>query len=318
MIHSLRMRYCLITIILLSIICIPIAMSAYYAIHQADNTFQALLDTNPLINIDNTQLAFQKIYERMMFEIGFILLAGFLLTLTISILFINSILRPIQSLTQCAKKYGEGEFHKRIPHPGKDELGRLEHTFNQMAERLDQSHQQIREMSIRDYLTGLFNRREFMRLLTLEMDRSIRHQHLFALIIFDLDHFKEINDQFGHPTGDKVLTTISRIIGSELRPHDVICRYGGEEFAVLLPITSCNEAINTAERLRKNIQYSQTPLNNGKMLSFTASFGVACYPDNGEQIEDIIQAADKALYHAKHQGRNSVVLAKNNQNMELF
>ncbi|NOX08566.1 MAG: diguanylate cyclase [Gammaproteobacteria bacterium] len=306
-------------------------MSAYYAIHQTDNTFQNLLDTykpaalaipnqdsTTLINIDNTQLKFQKIHERMMFEIGFILLAGFILTLTISILFINSVLRPIQSLTQCAKKYGEGEFHQRIPHPGKDELGILESTFNQMAEQLDQSHQQIREMSIRDYLTGLFNRREFMRLLTLEMDRSVRHQHLFALIIFDLDHFKEINDRFGHPAGDKVLTTISKIIGSELRPHDVICRYGGEEFSILLPITSCNEAMNTAERLRKNIQHSKIPLHNNETFSFTASFGVACYPNNGEQIEDIIQAADKALYHAKHKGRNSVVLAENDQNMELF
>jgi diguanylate cyclase (GGDEF)-like protein len=172
------------------------------------------------------------------------------------------------------------------------------------------------EMSTIDGLTRLSNRNSFINRGEEEIERA-QKQHTsskspLACIMIDLDHFKRINDTWGHHAGDEVLVAASKIMMENARRNDEVGRYGGEEFAVLLPNTNIKTATRIAERLRQKI--SETKINIDKQaIEVTASFGVACYPSDGvSSMSDLLKTADKALYEAKETGRNKVVLACGN------
>ncbi len=163
-----------------------------------------------------------------------------------------------------------------------------------------------------DLLTGVHNRRFFHEVLSRESERSNRHNQPLSLIILDIDHFKVINDTFGHLAGDQVLREIGRITRESIRTIDMVCRYGGEEFAIILPQTELEAASLIAERLRTSI--AEFPFSTGveSPLMVTASLGVACWHDSGylsKQGTELIQAADRALYAAKDTGRNRTCTA---------
>ena len=171
-----------------------------------------------------------------------------------------------------------------------------------MQERLATLQQQ----AITDALTQLHNKRHFSSSLETEMERTRRGQQPTSLILVDLDHFKSINDTFGHPVGDRVLIAAASILKSELRMIDIPCRYGGEEFAIILPSTPILTAIQVAERLRSVLANAEIDAN-GNRLSITASFGVACfYPEQKTTPTSLLERADAKLYEAKNQGRNRV------------
>jgi diguanylate cyclase (GGDEF)-like protein len=159
-----------------------------------------------------------------------------------------------------------------------------------------------------DPLTGLFNRRHFSYLAELEFERAIRYKHPLSIIIFDIDHFKNVNDTFGHQVGDKALVHITQVFQQQARNSDVLARYGGEEFITLLPETTSTEAEYTAERLRQVIQQAGM-LINGQTLTLTVSIGVASIntPDAIINFEELLKEADEALYQAKNFGRNRVI-----------
>ncbi|WP_046228278.1 sensor domain-containing diguanylate cyclase [Paenibacillus dauci] len=162
----------------------------------------------------------------------------------------------------------------------------------------------IQRLAMRDGLTGLWNRRHFDESMQQLMGRVITadaERHLLSLILLDVDHFKSFNDNWGHQEGDLVLKHLGRVLNDYCRPGDLTVRYGGEEFAVLLPDTSLNEARSVAERLRKLIEL-ESP---SRKYAVTASFGVAEW-DGYQSAEQLIQAADEALYRAKDEGRNRV------------
>lgn len=168
---------------------------------------------------------------------------------------------------------------------------------------------ELEEMATRDPLTGLFNRREMSRVLEEELDRARRYQRPMALLWVDFDHFKDVNDTYGHAAGDSVLRSISRLLLGSVRSVDSIGRFGGEEFVIVLPEMDLEEAQETAERLRRKVAEEPQPLGNGEAVPLTISVGVAVYPDHGQTASTLCAAADKAMYLAKDRGRNCVAMA---------
>jgi diguanylate cyclase (GGDEF)-like protein len=160
-----------------------------------------------------------------------------------------------------------------------------------------------------DPLTGLANQRHFRDRLDIELRRARRYRRTLALIFCDLDHFKSINDSYGHHIGDVALKMVATCITRIARDTDLVVRYGGEEFVVMLPETSLEQAEVMAERLRRAIELVQIPLPQGGVKRITMSFGVAAFPVTAETPEDLLTCADAAMYHAKALGRNRVMVA---------
>ena len=167
------------------------------------------------------------------------------------------------------------------------------------------SIERLTDAAIIDPLTGCYNRREFENQLKKNMARSVRHKNSLSIFMFDLDHFKDINDRYGHPAGDQVLKEVSAAVESSIRKGDILARYGGEEFIAILPGTDQQKAKELAERLREAI--SRLDIRNGdRSLSVTASFGVA-EMQPGTTMDRLVAEADAMLYKAKKNGRNTVM-----------
>ncbi|MGH9492283.1 MAG: diguanylate cyclase [Terriglobales bacterium] len=164
--------------------------------------------------------------------------------------------------------------------------------------------EQARRMAFVDGLTGVYNRRYFEQRILEELERAARYAGGLAVIMLDIDHFKRVNDEFGHLLGDEVLRQLSTILTQQLRKVDVVCRYGGEEFAILVPQTTGEHALGVAEKLRRVIEDWNFP---GVPRPVTVSIGVADFPENGASRDELVKAADAALYAAKQAGRNRVL-----------
>lgn len=165
----------------------------------------------------------------------------------------------------------------------------------------------LHEDATRDPMTGAYNRRYFRDIAETEINRAKRHQRPLSLLLFDLDHFKSINDRYGHATGDRVICQSVDTLQRGLRASDVLARVGGEEIAVLLPETDRAAALQLAERLRLAIAGGQLALNADALLHWQTSVGVATLRDTDTQLEDLLARADTRLYQAKRGGRNRVV-----------
>ncbi len=202
-----------------------------------------------------------------------------------------------------------------------EELGRMNRSYEQivlqlrkekeraeiLARELQEANERLRDLAFKDGLTGLYNHRYFQELMDREVHRSTRYNRPLSLIMIDIDHFKQINDAFGHQRGDHVLKQIGKIIRNTIRASDIASRYGGEEFAVVLPETELRGAAVLAERIRKNIESCPFDLN-GTKTKVTVSLGVTTYVPGKKIIQKgkIIDTADRALYKSKEKGRNRV------------
>lgn len=174
------------------------------------------------------------------------------------------------------------------------------------ALKLGETLTALRNLATHDQLTGLLNRREFDRIITEEAERSKRFGHTFALILVDIDHFKQVNDRHGHLAGDAVLREVARRLQRGLRSVDRLARFGGEEFVLVLMETDEAKAVALAERLRGQVAAEPFEAGTAAPLPVTISAGVAVFPRDGATIPAVIDAADKALYAAKAEGRNRV------------
>lgn len=185
------------------------------------------------------------------------------------------------------------------------------HTATQIQNAM--MYQQMEKMATTDGLTGLFNHRHFQETLSRELERAERYNERVSLLLVDIDHFKKVNDTYGHPAGDKILKGVAKILASSIRGVDAAARYGGEEFAVILVNTDGRGALETAERIRRIIENSK--FNTGTAsIKITSSLGIAVFPgdtgiDDGAQ-RLLISRADNALYLAKKEGRNKAYLFK--------
>jgi diguanylate cyclase (GGDEF)-like protein len=166
--------------------------------------------------------------------------------------------------------------------------------------------EKLRELAMQDELTGLYNRRHFVELADAEVARARRTSAPLSLAMLDIDHFKAVNDVFGHPVGDLALKEVARAMRETLRTSDVPARFGGEEFVVLLMDTPLEGAIAVTERLRERVGRSEVPAGKGRVARFTVSGGVAELAP-GERFEVLLARADEALYRAKEDGRNRTV-----------
>jgi len=165
--------------------------------------------------------------------------------------------------------------------------------------------EKLQKLAVTDGLTKLYNSRSFYTQLETEVDRFNRYKHPLALLLLDLDHFKDYNDSYGHLEGDKVLVRFSQIIKSCLRANDTAYRYGGEEFTVILPETGGEEAGLVAQRIRAALEDERFAPINGKEVKITISIGVTEYQPK-EELSSFIQRADRAMYRSKQKGRNLV------------
>lgn len=176
-------------------------------------------------------------------------------------------------------------------------------------------HEDTERMAIIDGLTGLYNHREFQRKLDEEVNRCRRYNRIFTFLMLDIDHFKSFNDTYGHRVGDAVLKTVGSIIKAEVRNVDYAARYGGEEFSIILPETDSDGGYLVAERIRARIFEHPFISPKGEKALLTISIGVASFPLDAQEREDIIVTADQALYFAKESGRNYV--CKYTENLKL-
>lgn len=165
----------------------------------------------------------------------------------------------------------------------------------------------LEQLAITDGLTRLYNSRHFYNQLKLEVTRSSRYSHPLSLLMIDIDHFKQYNDQYGHMNGDKVLSTIGKLIKGCLREMDSAYRYGGEEFTIILPETKGDEAIHVAQRIRKIVEAEKFYPEKNIEVGITISVGVTQYSKN-EDIKEFIKRADKAMYMSKQLGRNRITI----------
>jgi diguanylate cyclase (GGDEF)-like protein len=187
------------------------------------------------------------------------------------------------------------------------ELQPLESVADICANSIQNAHyvERVKQLAYLDGLTGIFNRRFFELRIVEEIERARRYATSMAVVMTDIDQFKKLNDEFGHLLGDEVLRQVSSLFHQNLRKIDVVCRYGGEEFALLLTQTGAQQAVTVAEKLRKLVAEWQFP---GVPRAVTISAGVAVFPDHGAGRDELIRAADNALYCAKQTGRNRVCL----------
>jgi len=167
----------------------------------------------------------------------------------------------------------------------------------------------MRSLSIRDPLTGLFNRRYMEEALAQELHRSRRNDAPLAIIMLDIDHFKKFNDDFGHDAGDAVLRELGVFLKKHVRGSDVPCRYGGEEFILILSPSTIEGALRRAETIREAATHLSVRHAGHDLGNVTLSMGVAIFPDNASDVEATVKAADMALYQAKSEGRNRVIMA---------
>ncbi len=179
-----------------------------------------------------------------------------------------------------------------------------------LRRKLETAESKLKEMAVTDELTKLKNRRFVLATLSEELARAARYHRPLSCIMFDVDHFKRINDSYGHDAGDAVLRTISDAAQVHCRYNDILGRYGGEEFLMVLPETDIKNAENVAERMRQEIEKLQISVPSQPPISVTASFGVTCYFPGGEEgdsgVHRLIKYADNAMYRAKESGRNRV------------
>jgi diguanylate cyclase (GGDEF)-like protein/PAS domain S-box-containing protein len=172
-----------------------------------------------------------------------------------------------------------------------------------------QLRERLRDQSIRDPLTGLYNRRYLDETLQRELQRASRYRHSVGIIMLDIDHFKQFNTNYGHDGGDVLLRTVGTFLQNQVRGDDIACRYGGEEFTLILPGASLEDTRRRAEQVRRDVQHIRVEHNGQPLDTITMSLGVAAFPTCGRDDETVIKAADLALFQAKAQGRNQVITA---------
>ncbi len=166
-------------------------------------------------------------------------------------------------------------------------------------------YEKLQELSITDGLTRLFVRRYFLERFREELERSKRHHLHLSFLMADIDHFKEKNDKYGHLVGDVILREVATILKTSVREIDLVGRYGGEEFSVALPDTTLSDTLQVAERIRKAIEEKNFEAYD-EVVPVTISIGASSFPEDGEELVDLIDVADSALYHAKQSGRNRI------------
>ena len=250
-------------------------------------------------------------------------LGGLAIGIWLALRMARGITRPLNHVIDVVERLGHGDLHSRVDPEQAHLFESLGNNINAMAERINMAQEDLQhqiaiateeltarkeeaELAARiDVLTGIPNRRAFMIAAEQEVLRAQRYGTPLSVAILDLDHFKAVNDTYGHGVGDQVLINRAQLIADTIREVDVVGRLGGEEFAILMPGTPLGESIQAIERMRQLIEQSPVSIA-GHLIRSTASFGVADYPGADPTVDSLLAKADDALYLAKARGRNRV------------
>ena len=219
----------------------------------------------------------------------------------------RSIARPLVKTLNVLEGIARGELNQRLELGRTDELGRIATSLDTAIQRMKNDREQIERLATTDALTGLTNRRAFSETLGVEVERARRYGFKMSLLLFDIDHFKKVNDQHGHGVGDIVLSRVGKLVLSQIRTSDIAARWGGEEFVIALPHVGLDGAAVVAARIRIACQDMEITTEKGKLVPTTVSIGVAELGP-GDTLESLAERADHAMYAAKRQGRNRVLI----------
>lgn len=232
--------------------------------------------------------------------------------LTITFIIIGGIVYFSDRITAQAFKHVKEEVHER--QRAESELAIANQELQKRMTEVEKLKDELREQALHDSLTGLPNRRHLDEILPHEILRAERNKDNLSIIFADVDHFKVINDTYGHPVGDQILVEVAQLLQQELRRSDYIYRYGGDEFVLVLLGSNIESSRKRAEQIREKC--AKIVVNDeGNHLGVTMSFGIASYPVHGKNLEDIIMKADQALYDAKRLGRNQVRVWESNSEL---
>jgi diguanylate cyclase (GGDEF)-like protein len=219
----------------------------------------------------------------------------------------RSIARPLIKTLNALESVAEGDLDQKIELGHTDEMGRIATSLNTAIRRMKHDREEIQRLAATDALTGLMNRRAFSETVTKEISRARRYGHPLTLLLFDIDHFKRINDKHGHAVGDIVLGRVGKLINEQLRTSDVAGRWGGEEFVVALPHVGLDGAAVVAARVRIACQDLDIVTEKGRQVPVTVSIGVAEL-GREDTLHALTERADHGMYLAKKEGRNRVVI----------
>ncbi len=255
----------------------------------------------------------------------FMSLVGLLIVIVGGIAFYigHSIVASLSYLIEGTKRILNGDLNVQINEIKADEIGQLKASFNKMTENLrcsqaeilaaheamQKQNQQLKVLSITDSLTGLYNRNKLDAILIDQIARFERNHRPFSVVMMDIDHFKTLNDNYGHITGDEILVSVSRAIGKSIRSVDFAARYGGDEFVVILTETDAASAVITAERIRAQVAINVNSQIKEVSLSITLSMGIIQSEIDDKTAKNILSRVDGALYKAKNSGRNRIYCA---------
>ncbi|WP_052090509.1 sensor domain-containing diguanylate cyclase [Desulfosporosinus sp. HMP52] len=235
------------------------------------------------------------------------------LGLLVSVIFAQLIIKPLEEITLATEQVAAGDLNRQISFKGHPDFQRVIQNFNIMTTNLKVQYKELEKLSLKDYLTGLANRRYFEQQFNLELDRACRLEHPSTLLMLDVDNFKAINDKFGHLEGDKALKALAKVLRDSVREMDLPVRFGGEEFLVMLPETSLEKGRIVAEKIRESISQISIISRKGNIM-FTVSIGMS----STELLKELdcsglesaglslLKQADEALYLAKSKGKNRV------------
>lgn len=217
--------------------------------------------------------------------------------------------RPIIKLAEATQKVAQGDFTAQVAVKGARELKALAESFNHMTHSLYEQHEQLVALSNTDFLTKLHNHCYFQDRLRQETNRALRYRRPLSLVVFNIDHFRTINNIYGHHGGDDLLQQLAHLLQQHLRENDIITRYGGEEFAVIMPETNAESALETADRLRRLVQENKFIIASREdrpQALLTVSGGVASLPVDSGDKDGLVMAVELAVLRAKSMSRNRV------------
>lgn len=269
-----------------------------------NNEIVAYATSNYENTIDKKMVIINQTFLYIFFVIIFIV---FVMSIFIIILSLQ-LLQPFKLLIEGIKKVTAGNLSVTIDNTSNDEFGLVIDAFNNMT----QKRVELEELATQDGLTGLYNHKFFYTAFENEISRVDRYNKPVSLLLIDIDNFKNVNDTYGHIAGDTILIELSQRLMKHVRSTDYVCRYGGEEFAVILVETDIDVTKTIAEDLRLVIEKEPFLIEDGRYIQMTVSIGVSTYSEDAKEVLTIFSNADSALYEAKNSGRNRVCVFEEN------